>query len=321
MNLWNLAEKFVRSARHPTPEIAPPTLDAAVRSANKGVGLLTMVKDEDIFLIHWLTHYARHLEDPRFYIIDDASETVDTAGVIRQTGLENLCSVLRLPAGPFSDSYKARFLSSLAAGLLERHAIIIVDDVDEIVTPIGDARAVMLDELLSSAPTPFVSPIGVLPVHEWSVEEPFDPYAPLAGQRAWGFLHGGSTKPIIWKGMAGEFTPGLHTLKGRDVPVVPHLATMHLRFVDRDTALLRQERRNRVVYSSDQKAEQGSHWRTSPKQYALNNLLNPKGRVENAPDITAEAPRFMQDHMAKIGEHFILKERKILRAVKLTGSI
>ena len=319
--MLNLAKKIVRRLRYSAPEIAPGAPGHTYSAANKSVGILTMIKDEDSFLIHWLTHYARNLDDPRFYIIDDASEAVDPAEVIQQTGLGHLCSVLRLPAGPFADSYKASLLSSLAAGLLERHAIVIVADVDEIVTAIGDARAVALDELLSSAPAPFVSPIGVLPEHEWSTEKPFDPFAPLAGQRNWGFLHGGSTKPIIWKGMAGEFTPGLHTLKGRDVPVVPHLATMHLRFVDRDTALLRQERRNRVIYSTNQKAEQGSHWRTNPKQYALNNLLNPKGRVEDAPSITAEAPRFMQDHMTKIGEHFILAERKILRAVKLTGSI
>lgn len=321
MTFRKFAEKFVRRARRPTPQFALPLHDPALRDPKKGVGVLTMIKDEDTFLIHWLTHYARHLEDPRFYIIDDASEAIDTAEVIRRTGLQNVCSLLRLPAGPFSDSYKASFFSSIAAGLLERHAIIIVADVDEIVTPIGDARALALEDLLSSAPTPFVSPIGVLPVHEWSSEKPFDPYAPLAGQRAWGFLHGGSTKPIIWKEMAGEFTPGLHTLKGRDVPVVPYLATMHLRFVDRDTALLRQERRNRVVYSSAQKAGQGSHWRTDPEVFARNRLLNPKGHVENAPDITVEAPKFMQDHMIRSGEHFVLKERKFIRAVSLTGSI
>lgn len=302
-------------------KVIRPLQNRSFTTANKDVGVITMVKDEDIFLIHWLTHYARTLKDPRFYIIDDASEAVDTTDVIRHTGLDHLCSVLRLPAGPFSDSYKASLLSSMAAGLLERHATVIVSDVDEIVTAIGDARASTLDDLLLSAPSPFVSPIGVLPVHDWSTEAAFDPFAPLAGQRKWGLLHGGSTKPIVWKGMAADFTPGLHTLRGRDVPVVPYLATMHLRFVDRDNALLRQERRNRVVYSAAQKAEQGSHWRTSPRQHARNELLNPSGQFDTAPDITSEAPRFIQDHMIKIGDHFILKERKITRAVTLAGSI
>lgn len=319
--MLTFAKNLARRLRPSRPDFAPLANGKTFNAANKSVGLLTMVKDEDCFLIHWLTHYARHLDDPRFYIIDDASQAVDTAAILRQTGLDPLCSLLRLPAGPFSDRYKASLLSSIAAGLLERHATVIASDVDEIVTPIGEARSVPLDDLLAAAPSPFVSPIGVLPVHEWSTEKPFDPTAPLAGQRSWGFLHGGSTKPIVWKGMAGEFTPGLHTLKGRDVPVVPHLATMHLRFVDRDTALLRQERRNHVVYATTQTPEQGAHWRTSPDKFALNSLLNPKGRVEGAPDITAEAPRFMQDHMKKVGDHFILKERKFSRAVTLAGSI
>ena len=286
-----------------------------------GVGLVTMVKNEDTFLIHWLTHYQRIIDQPRFYILDDASDKVDTREIVRQVGAEENCDVIRLPVGPFSDTYKSKAISSLANILIHRHTIVLASDVDEIITPIGEARSQDFEELLRTAPEPFASPIGVLPVHDISEEPDFDPFLPLAEQRSWGFLHGGSTKPLIWKGQEAQFTPGQHTLRGHQVPVITNLATMHLRWVDRKTALRRQEIRNETDFGEEQLENHGTHWRAKPEKLLQNNLMNPRKHMEGARSITEVSPEFIHTHMVKHKEHYILKERKILQAVSLKHCI
>lgn len=285
------------------------------------IGLLTMVKNEDVFLAAWLHHYKRVLEFPRFYIIDDASDEVDTAQVVRDAGAEGICSILKLPPEPFSDQYKSSALSQLARMLISRHDILVISDVDEIVMPVGEARSHPLEELLSTTPASFTSPIGVLPVHDAATEGGFDPRIPLGEQRRWGFLHGASTKPIVWNGKTAEFTPGLHAVVGHNSPVVTNLATMHLRFVDRDVFVERQMRRNQTFYSAEQRAGQGAHWQIESEKMLRYKFLNPKEHMAGAPDLTDEAPRFVRKEMTKKAEGYVLKSRKSLQAVCLAGCI
>lgn len=285
------------------------------------VGLLTMVKNEDVFLASWLHHYKNSLKSPRFYIIDDASDEVSTAAIVRDAGAEDECSIIRLPPEPFSDKYKSSALSQLGRMLISRHNVLVISDVDEIVMPVGEARSCSLEDLLMATPAPFTSPIGVLPVHEATTETRFDPRIPLGDQRHWGYLHGASTKPIVWNGKAGEFTPGLHEIVGHNSPIITNLATMHLRFVDRDVFFERQLRRNQTIFSTKQGRNQGAHWKIDSEKMLQNMFLHPKKHIEGAPGLTDEAPRFVRAEMTKKAEGYVLKSRKSLQAVRLAGCI
>lgn len=282
-----------------------------------GVCLITMARAETLMLTHWISHYTRALDNPKFILIDDASHP-DMVGTLRATFPDADLDVIRLPAAPFSTPYKSAALSALAAFAVGRFEAVIATDADEIVVPVGAARERPFIETLRAAPAPFAAPVGLMPIHGRD-EAPFDPMRPVGAQRAAGLLNVPSTKPALWKGRAGVFAPGQHELVDAAVPVVGDLALVHLKWVDRDALLERQTVRLERDFASAHGT--GAHWRRPLAHLKGLARFKAPPQPDSAPPLLAAIEPFLRKTMTVSGERFILRGGEATQLVRFDGAI
>ncbi|PWK60824.1 glycosyltransferase family 2 protein [Roseicyclus mahoneyensis] len=275
--------------------------------ATSGVCLVTMARDEGLFLTHWLWHYSQALDAPGFLILDDGSAPGTIEAACARVPAADV-QVIRLPDGPFDVQYKANALSALATVAVERHAVVIASDADEIVMPVGAARARPLFDLLMEAPAPFAAPVGVSVIHDVAREAPFDPLRPVAAQRRIGRIESAFTKPAIWKGESWLFGKGQHTLVERPTPVAPSLALVHLRLVDVGEFARRQAVRNTREISTEQFRGRAQHWQITPEAA----LKIPEFRAPPAqgavPRLEPAIPEFLERFCKPIADGYAIRD-------------
>lgn len=273
--------------------------------ATSGVCIVTMARNEVEVLTHWVWHYCRLLEAPKFIVLDDASEPgmIET---VRSRVPEADIDVIRLPEGPFSDQYKSNALSALATVMVERYATVITTDADEIVTPIGAHRDRPFEELLREVPQPFAAPIGITPIHDAESEGPFDPLRPIGEQRAVGMLKTVSTKPAIWQGESWIFSPGQHALRQRRTPVTTTLGLVHLKFIDANLLAARQTIRKGREMSEAQGEHLARHWRMDPAAVPGMKVFRSAAKLRQGPRLLDEIPGFLEREFNRAdGAYFI----------------
>lgn len=229
-------------------------------SAETGIMLITMVKDEQDMLRHWIGHYRSCVENPSFLIVDDGS-VLPVASWVNDEFPEQNISVLSLPPSDFSDRYKSGVLSALAAMSVGRYKVVIASDVDEVVMSCRPIEKNTLGKVLLSLDTGIKTALGVLVVQDVRTEGRFDFSRPLLGQRSYGFFHTPSTKPAIWSQAIGAFSVGQHLVLDSVSEVRPDLVLAHLKFVDADEFTARQKTRNLLSFSQDHNPNHGVHWR------------------------------------------------------------
>lgn len=285
--------------------------------ATRGVCLVTMVRDEGLYLTHWLWHYTQVLDAPCFLILDDGSAPgMVEAACARVPGAD--VQLIRMPDGPFDVQYKANALSALAIVAVERHAIVIASDADEIVTPIGAARSRPLFDLLMQAPAPFAAPVGVSVIHDVAREAAFDPLRPVVEQRRIGRLETAFTKPVIWKGEPWLFSKGQHTLVQRPTPVEPSLALVHLRLIDVDEFARRQAVRNTREISTEQFRGRAQHWKITPKAARSRAEFHDIPAPGRLPALEAAIPGFLARDFTPITGGYAIRDLNGQMPVEIT---
>jgi hypothetical protein len=297
-----------------------PSLLRTRSQAGEGVCLITMARDEPEFLTHWIWHYSRALDRPKFILIDDASEPGMVEGLRARFPQADL-DVIRLPEGPFADQYKSNALSALALIAVERFAVVIATDCDEIVMPIGADSDGDLFELLRAAPMPFAAPIGVAPIQIAGTEPPFDPLRPVGAQRSVGQLRSASCKPCIWQGEPWLFSPGQHGLRQRRAPIFPRLALVHLKYVDAELLAARQGLRGSREMSHDQDDTQARHWRQRPAAIRRLPLFTEAADFVDAPRLTEAIPGYLQRHFEPWQGGYAVRSLKCIAPVSLGGEL
>jgi hypothetical protein len=284
------------------------------------VCLIIMARDEAIFLTHWIWHYSRLLERPKFIVIDDASDPAMVAGLRAEFPQADL-DVIRLPEGPFLEQYKSNALSAMATIAVDRFAVVIATDANEIVMPIGPDRDRQLVDLLHEAPGPFVAPIGVAPIQDLTCEPAFDPRRPVGDQRSVGQLRSASCKPCIWKGESWLFSPGQHGLRQRRVPIFDRLALVHLKYVDAEVLAGRQAVRRARSFSAAQGDDVARHWRPSPEAMRKMPLFAEAPGYRDAPPLTAAIPDYLNESFDRWNDGFVIRDLRQIRPVSLTGEL
>jgi hypothetical protein len=317
-----LSAIVTRAVAAPEPDggLGGPSVVRTRSTATEGVCLITMARNEPEMLTHWIWYYSQALDRPKFILLDDASDPA-MVETLKVRFPEADLDVIRLPEGPFADQYKSNALSALAIIAVERYAVVIATDADEIVMPIGPDRDRDLFEMLRAAPRPFAAPIGLAPIQIVGTEPAFEPESPLRDQRSVGQLRSASCKPCIWQGEPWLFSPGQHGLRQRRVPIHPRLALVHLKYVDAELTVARQGNRITRSLSPDQDEVQARHWKQGPKAMRQLPLFSEAVEFRSAPRLTDAIPGYLKRHFDPWEGGFAVRSLRCIEPVSLEGEL
>jgi hypothetical protein len=200
--------------------------------------VVTMARNERVFLPIWWHYYSRFFAPDDMYILDHGSDDGSTSGG----------GYVRVPvANPRVDwGWHRDVLQAQQHRLLQRYDVVLVTDADEIVAP--DPEVGDLGSYIAQFSDEFVTCTGVEVIHMRDREPPFDPWRRVLEQRGWWFANPAYSKPLLasvpmyWNG-------GFHArADGRSAPD-ERLYLIHLHRMDFDLCLARHQARASVPWN------------------------------------------------------------------------
>lgn len=229
----------------------------------RGYCFVTMVKDEEPYLLQWISHYLREMDEAAFVIIDHGSRP-SVRSFMQATFPGANVSVITLPPFPFDDFYKSQALSAVAALCLGGYATVVATDVDELLVPLsGAAAGPALAEVIDRCTAPFTAPVGIDFIQNTATEAPFDFSRPLLAQRDYCCFSSSYCKPCIWKGAVSTFGAGQHRIPD-PFDFDERIGLAHLKLVDEETSLIRQKQRNATEFSEARDPDHARWWQKEP---------------------------------------------------------
>ena len=246
-----LAEEFFEHLRRTRRERR-----ASPSSPPKRRALLTIAQNESVFLPIWLGYYSRYFAPQDIYVLDHQS----TDGSTDRDGF------VRVPVehDSLDFSWMVSTIETHQRRLLERYDVVLVGDVDEIVTPLPEWGS--LGEYLDHFDEDFVNPFGYEILHMRDREAPFRGDRPILDQRGFWFQNDAYNKPVL----ATEplsWAPGFHTRADGEWNLEPDLRLVHLHRMDYEICLARhRERSSRNWNPDDLAAGLGAHNRISEEE-------------------------------------------------------
>ncbi|WP_161556086.1 glycosyltransferase family 2 protein [Mangrovicoccus ximenensis] len=212
------------------------------------IACVTMMKDEDFFLPIWFRYYSRLFGAENLFILDHCSAQHPAGMLPGEPGAERL-NVFRIPAldslskarsGGRFDAKRFELISNMLNGLLAFYDVVIFNDADEIYVPdparYRDLRAYVEARAADNRVT---AGLGLEMFHDIGSEADFDPARPVFAQRRNFFCSLLYTKPHVL-GTGSRIWP-----HAADRPFVfdPDLYLVHMKFIDGNRFLSRQEER------------------------------------------------------------------------------
>jgi hypothetical protein len=193
---------------------------AAVETRQRGA-VLTIVRDEPVFLPIWLGYYSRHFAAEDIYVLDHGSTdgSTDVGGFVR----------IPIEHDTVDNVWMVEMVEAQQRRLLEDYDVVLTVDADEIVAPDPDWGT--LRDYVAGFQEGFVNCLGYEILHLADREPPFDPSRPVLEQRGHWFTADGydkpslSTEPMSW-------TLGFHGRTDGRLNVDPDLYLIHLHRMD-----------------------------------------------------------------------------------------
>ncbi len=206
--------------------------------------VITMVHDEPVFLPIWLRYYSRFFRAEDIYVLDNES----TDGSTRQGGF------VRIPVAHdrVDHTWMVRTIEGLQHELLDRYDVVLVADVDEIVTPVPQWGT--LGEYLDRFDEEWVNCLGYELLHVKGREAPLRLDEPILDQRRYWFANDAydkaalATAPMTWR-------PGFHGRADFHFSLDPDLRMIHLHRMDYDICLERHRTRERRRWADQDERE------------------------------------------------------------------
>jgi len=211
-----------------------------------------MVRNEDFFLRLWVKYYTQFVPRENMFILVDGPESA------LPDGLEG-CQIITFPQGAVGPGWDVRrwnFLSQFASALTTRFDLVVGGDVDEIIVldpQVGDDP---FAHVLCETTAPVISPFAIEVVHRVDLEGELDQSRPVLAQRAFGRVNMWYSKPCIIRTPV-QWGLGQHFSTHPELHLSPTLYNFHLRFVDYDMLMHRQESRVAHVSNADGKVVKG----------------------------------------------------------------
>jgi hypothetical protein len=202
--------------------------------ADKRRAVITMVHNESVFLPIWLAYYSRFFEPDDIYVLDNDTTDGSTDGD----------GFVRIPVHHDSVDHvwMVETIAKLQNELLDRYEIILVTDVDEIVTPTPEWGT--LGDYIDEFADWFVNCIGYELLHLTDREGPYDSSRPILDQRGHWFANGAYDKPALASGPM-SWQPGFHHRSDGQTNHDPDLRLIHLHRMDYELCSERHRVRSR----------------------------------------------------------------------------
>ena len=204
------------------------------------VAVMTMVRDEAVWLPRWVAHYGREVGLRNLLVFDDGTTDGSTTGLP--------CRVHRMPAGWLGDrsfdAGRTGVLNRRARWLLEKRGYdaVIAVDVDEFLVADPAVHPSLQEFLAARRHLDVVAATGLDVVHHLATEGPLDPAAPITEQRSFAQFTGGMCKPAI-KRVAVQWRMAGHGIRA-PFTIDPELFLLHTKYADRDLLRVSAERRH-----------------------------------------------------------------------------
>ena len=189
--------------------------------AAKRRAVVTIVHNEPVFLPIWLGYYSRFFAPEDIYVLDNDSTDGSTDGD----------GFVRIPVHHDSvdHTWMVETVQGLQHELIDRYDVVLVTDVDEIVSPTPEWGT--LTDYIDEFDEWFVNCIGYELLHLADREPPYDPSRPILDQRGYWFANGGYNKPALASGPM-EWVPGFHHRADGQASYDPYLYLIHLHRLD-----------------------------------------------------------------------------------------
>ena len=220
--------------------------------ANRTRAIITIVYNEPVFQPIWLRYYSRFFGPGDMYVLDN--ETTD--------GSTDGDGFVRIPVErkKVDHTWMVRTIEQLQHELLDRYDVVVVTDVDEIISPVPEWGT--LGEYLDGFDERFVNCLGYEVLHMRDEEPPLDLSRAILDQRRWWFYNAGydkaaiATEPMRWR-------PGFHGREDFALAVDPDLRLIHLHRMDFDLCRERHVTRSRRRWA----------WRDARRRWARHNKI------------------------------------------------
>jgi hypothetical protein len=215
----------LRAERRAARATAQPTRTRAI---------ITIVHNEPVFLPIWLRYYSRFFGPDDLYVLDNETTDGSTDGE----------GFVRIPVErhEVDHTWMVRTIEGLQHELLDRYDVVLVTDVDELISPVPEWGT--LGAYLDGFDEPFVNCLGYEVLHMRDSEPPLDLSRPILDQRGWWFSNAGydkaaiASEPMRWR-------PGFHGREDHALAVDPDLRLVHLHRMDFDLCRERHATRSR----------------------------------------------------------------------------
>jgi hypothetical protein len=211
--------------------------------APRSRAIITMVHNEPVFLPIWLGYYSRFFGPDDIYVFDN--ETTD--GSIDRDGF------VRIPVqhDRVDHVWMQRTIQQLQHELMERYDVVVVTDIDEIVSPVPELGT--LGEYLQHFDDEYVNCLGYEVLHMRDREPALDLGNPILGQRRFWFSNMIYSKPAVAT-VPLDWRVGFHVRADHHALIDPDLRLIHLHRMDYDICLERHRTRVHRDWADEDKA-------------------------------------------------------------------
>jgi hypothetical protein len=198
----------------------------------KSRAIVTMARNESVFLPIWWHYYSRFFKPEDIFILDHESTDGSTSGA----------GFVRIPVThPVVDwGWHRDRLQEMQHQLIQRYEMVLCTDVDEIVAT--DPRIGDLTDYMNNFKDDFVNCRGYEILHMKDIEPSYDPQQKIMAQRFHWYYNPAYSKPLLAREPM-QWHGGLHSRVDGLVKEDPSLFLIHLHRFDYTICLSRHKQR------------------------------------------------------------------------------
>lgn len=194
----------------------------------KKIAAITMARNDEFFLSHWIKYYGDEIGTENLYIYLDGTDQVTpkNAGAAHIKKLPH--TDMPRAAG---DKYRIGLMNDLARELLKSYDIVIGCDCDEFLIVDTNTNKTLAEYLSNIKIKNTVSGLGLDVGQNMNCESTLDASAPILPQREYALLSTRYTKPVV-KNAPVDWGSGFHSISGHNFHIDKNLYLLHFGAVD-----------------------------------------------------------------------------------------
>lgn len=198
------------------------------KSKLKKIAAITMARNDEFFLSHWIKYYGDEIGTENLYIYLDGTDQVTpkNAGAAHIKKLPH--TDMPRAAG---DKYRIGLMNDLARELLKSYDIVIGCDCDEFLIVDTNTNKTLAEYLSGIKIKNTVSGLGLDVGQNMNCESTLDASAPILPQREYALLSTRYTKPVV-KNAPVDWGSGFHSISGHNFHIDKNLYLLHFGAVD-----------------------------------------------------------------------------------------